>query len=93
MLKQLPLILAVGCITQLCHPWVLQKSVHLWPGIIFPNQTKMSAARRAITVNVRERYAGAGQLRKTSDEPFHQRAMNTATAVIKQRFNLTLDRM
>lgn len=83
MLKQLPLVLAAGHITQLCHPWVLQKSMHLWPEIIYLRRTKMSSACRAITVNVHEKYAGTRQLRKTSDEPFHQRAMNTATAVKK----------
>lgn len=82
MLKQLPLILEAGRITQLCHPWVLQKSMHLQPGIIFLNQTKMSSACRAITFNVRERYVR----RKTSDEPFHQRALNTGTSVIRQQF-------
>lgn len=72
MLKQLTLIHTVGHITQLCHPWVLQKSMHLQPGIIFLNQTKMSSACWAITVNVCERYVGARQPRKTSDKPFRQ---------------------
>lgn len=93
MLKQLPPILLAGRITQLCHPWVLQKSTHLWPGITFLNQTKMSSACRAITVNVRERHAGSGRPRKTRDEPFHQHAMNTGTAVIKQCFKPATDRM
>lgn len=93
MLKQLPPILLAGRITQLCHPWVLQKSTHLWPGITFLDQTKMSCACRAITVNVRERHAGSGRLRKTRDEPFHQQAMNTGTAVIKQHFKPATDRM
>lgn len=72
MLKQLPLILTEGRITQLCHPWVLQKSAHLWPEIIFLNQNKMSSPCRAITVNVRERYVGTRQWRKTSDKAFRQ---------------------
>lgn len=54
----------------------------------------MSSACRAITVNVRERYVETGQRRgKTSDEPFHQHAMNTGTAVIKQQIKLARDRM
>lgn len=81
MLKLLPLILAAGHITPLCHSWVLQKSMHLWPGITSLNQTKMSSACWAVTVNVRERYVGTGQLRKTSDDPFDQHARNTGTAV------------
>lgn len=72
MLKQLPLILTEGRITQLCHPWVLQKSAHLWPEIIFLNQNKMSSPCRAITVNVRERYVGTRQRGKTSDKAFRQ---------------------
>lgn len=89
MLKQLPLILAAGRITQLCHPWVLQKSTDFWPEIIFLNQTKMSSVCRAITVNVRERYASTGQLRKTSDELFHQQRCHESALQTSMRSDVT----